>query len=66
VSLPVISELLRYKNLQTTELYLQAIDPRFRDTMRLLEGDVLDLLSEPLAEEKNLHPLTTYSPRAGG
>ena len=46
VSLPVISKLLRHKSLQTTERYLQAIDPRFRDTMRLLEGNVLGLLSE--------------------
>ncbi len=56
VSLPVISKLLRHKSLQTTERYLQAIDPRFRETMRLLEGNVVQLLSEPLAEEK------TYSP----
>jgi integrase len=46
VSLPVISKLLRHKSLQTTERYLQAIDPRFRDTMRLLEGNVLGMLSE--------------------
>ncbi len=46
VSLPVISKLLRHKNLSTTELYLQAIDPRFRETMRLLEGNVLGMLSE--------------------
>ena len=39
VSLPVISKLLRHKNLQTTERYLEAIDPRFRDTMKLLEGE---------------------------
>ena len=66
VSLPVISRLVQHKNLQTTELYLQAIDPRFRDTLRLLEGNVLNLLSEPLGEEKNLHLLTTYSPSAEG
>lgn len=54
VSLPVISKLLRHKNLQTTERYLQAIDPRFRDTMRLLEGNVLSLLSnEELTGEKS-------------
>jgi len=47
VSLPVISRLLRHKNLQTTERYLQAIDPRFRDTMRLLEGDLLNATSIP-------------------
>jgi integrase len=60
VSLPVISKLLRHKSLQTTERYLQAIDPRFRETMRLLEGNVVQLLSEPLAEEKTYSP--TYSP----
>jgi integrase len=46
VSLPVISKLLRHKSLQTTERYLQAIDPRFRDTMRLLEGNILGILKE--------------------
>ena len=46
VSKPVISKLLRHKNQQTTECYLQAIDPRFRETMRLLEGNVMDLLTE--------------------
>ena len=59
VSLPVISKLLRHKNLQTTELYLQAIDPRFRETRRLLEGNVLQLLREPFADEKTYSP--TYS-----
>ena len=43
------SNLLRHKNLQATERYLQAIDPRFREIMRLLEGDVVQLLSEPFA-----------------
>jgi integrase len=56
VSLPVISRLLRHKNLQTTERYLQAIDPRWRDTMRLLEGDLLEpthnLLTGLLTKEK--------------
>jgi integrase len=56
VSLPVISRLLRHKNLQTTERYLQAIDPRFRDTMRLLEGALIEpthhLLSEALTKKK--------------
>ena len=56
----VISKLLRHKNLQTTEIYLQAIDPRFRETMRLLEGNVISFLSETLTENQNL--LTTYSP----
>jgi integrase len=60
VSLPVISKLLRHKNLQTTEIYLQAIDPRFRETMRLLEGNVISFLSEIPTENQNL--LTTYSP----
>ena len=60
VSLPVISKLLRHKNLQTTEIYLQAIDPRFRETMRLLEGNVISFLSETPTENQNL--LTTYSP----
>ena len=46
VSLTVISKLLRHKSLQTTERYLQAIDPRFRETMRLLEGNVLSPLNE--------------------
>jgi len=58
VSLPVISKLLRHKNLQTTEHYLQAIDPRFRDTMRLLEGDILEptgnLLTDLLTKEKGV------------
>jgi integrase len=46
VNLPVISKLLRHKSLQTTKRYPQAIDPRFRETMRLLEGDVLSRLNE--------------------
>ena len=50
--------------------YLQAIDPPFRDTMRLLEGNVLGMFSlkdvtEGISEEKNLlteptHLLTTH------
>jgi hypothetical protein len=62
VSLPVISKLLRHQNLQTTERYLQAIDPRFRDTMRLLEGNVLSLLDTPLtsgSEHQPAHHLLT-------
>ena len=57
VSLPVISRLLRHKNLQTTERYLQPIDPRFRDTMRLLAGSLLNAPSIPtrnLLENKNV------------
>jgi integrase len=49
VSLAVISKLLRHKNLQTTERYLQAIDPRFRDTMKMLDGNVL---SVPINEKE--------------
>jgi hypothetical protein len=47
VRLAVISKLLRHKNLQTTERCLQAIDPRFRDTMKLLDGEFfgVDLLT---------------------
>src|SRR4030042_2764699 len=55
VSLPVISKLLRHKNLQTTERYLQAIDPRFRDTMNLLEGEFFGSTYSP-----------TYSPGLEG
>lgn len=54
VSLPVISKLLRHKSLQTTERYLQAIDPRFRETMRLLEGNVLSLLNEMEIEDQGI------------
>jgi integrase len=64
VSLPVISKLLRHKSLQTTERYLQAINPHFRETMRLLEGNVVQLLGEALAEEKTYSP--TYSPNSEG
>lgn len=59
VSLPVISKLLRHKSLQTTERYLQAINPRFRETMRLLEGNVLELsLGDQLTEKKPTHRTT--------
>jgi integrase len=33
-----VSKLLRHRNFQTTERYLQLIDPNLRQTMRLLEG----------------------------
>jgi hypothetical protein len=52
VPLPVISRLLRHKGLQTTEIFLQAIDPNFREAMRLLEGNVMGLLQE--MDQKNL------------
>jgi len=66
VSLPVISRLVQHKNLQTTELYLQAIDPRFRDPMRWLEGNVLSLLSGSGTEEKTCTCSPTPSPSAEG
>jgi len=40
-----ISKLLRPTNVQTTEGYLQLVAPHLRDTMRLLEGDVVAWLS---------------------
>ena len=54
VSLPVISKLLRHKSLQTTEIYLQAINPSFRETMRLLEGNVMGFLGEQITVQENL------------
>ena len=39
-SLPEISKLLRHTNFQTTERYLQLVEPNLRETMRLLEGNV--------------------------
>ena len=47
-----ISKLLRHKNVQTTERYLQLVDPHLRDTMRLLEGDVVAWLSGKKPEDK--------------
>lgn len=41
VSLPQVSKLLRHKSKQTTELYLQVIDPSSRDAMRCLEDDFM-------------------------
>jgi integrase len=46
VPMAVISKLLRHKSLQTTEGYLQAIDPRYREAMALLEENVLGVLKE--------------------
>jgi integrase len=65
VSLPVISKLLRHKNLQTTERYLQVIDPRFRDTMRLLEGDALTLM-QGIETEKSPSPAPSPAQEIGG
>jgi len=53
ISLPVISKLLRHKNLSTTEIYLRAIDPHFREAMKLLEGNFMEGLSE-VTNERNL------------
>jgi hypothetical protein len=55
VSLPVTSKLLRQKSMQTTEIYLQAIDPSFRETMRLLEGNVMGFLGEQISPRKPTH-----------
>jgi integrase len=44
--LPEISKLLRHTNFQTTERYLQLVDPNLRETMRLLEGNAWSLLKE--------------------
>ena len=46
ISLPVISKLLRHKNLRTTEIYLHAVAPEYRETMKLLEGNVLESLND--------------------
>ena len=47
-----ISKLLRHTNVQTTERYLQLVAPHLRDTMRLLEGDVVAWLSGETPAEK--------------
>ena len=44
--LPEISKLLRHTNYQTTERYLQLVDPNLRETMRLLE-DFTNIVDEP-------------------
>ena len=59
----MISKLLRRKSLQTTEIYLQAINPSFRETMRLLEGNVMGFLGEQITVQENL---LTYSPKKKG
>jgi hypothetical protein len=62
VSLPVISKLLRHQNLQTTERYLQAIDPGSGTSWGCWRA--MFYLSwtrhSPAAQNTNL--LTTYSP----
>jgi integrase len=65
VSLPVISKLLRHKNLQTTERYLQVIDRRFRETMRLLEGDARTLL-QGIEMAKSPSPAPSPAHEMGG
>lgn len=54
VSLPVVSRLLRHKNLQTTERYLQAIEPRYREAIALLEKSPFsnNALMDALTEEE--------------
>ncbi len=47
-----ISKLLRHTNVQTMERYLQLVAPHLRDTMRLLEGDVVAWLSGQARAEK--------------
>ena len=48
--LPEISKLLRHTNYQTTERYLQLVDPNLRETMRLLEGGIEGILKAARAE----------------
>jgi len=48
--LPEISKLLRHRNYQTTERYLQLVDPNLRETMRLLEGGIGSILPEARAD----------------
>jgi integrase len=48
--LPEISRLLRHTNYQTTERYLQLVDPNLRETMRLLEGGIEGILKAARAE----------------
>jgi integrase len=47
-----ISRLLRHTNVQTTERYLQLVAPHLRDTMQLLEGDVVAWLYGQRSTEK--------------
>jgi hypothetical protein len=50
---------LRHKSLQTTEIYLQAIDPSFRETtMRLLEGNVMGFLGNQITGEETYSQAT--------
>ena len=55
-----ISKLLRHTKVQTTERYLQLVDPHLKDTMQLLEGDVVTWLSgDAPGSEKPTHHLLT-------
>ena len=56
ISLPVISKLLRHKNLRTTEIYLHAVAPEYRETMQLLEGNVLEGLGEVINGKVESNP----------
>ena len=50
--LPQISKLLRHTRYQTTERYLQLVDPNLRETMRLLERSIGRILKEAQADGK--------------
>jgi integrase len=44
--LPEVGRLLRHTNYQTTERYLQLVDPNLRETIRLLETFTAPLVDE--------------------
>jgi integrase len=50
--LPEVSKLLRHTNYQTTERYLQLVDPNLRETIRLLENFTAPLGDEARGVEK--------------
>jgi integrase len=50
--LPEVSRLLRHTNYQTTERYLQLVDPNLRETIRLLESFTAPLVDEVREAEK--------------
>ncbi|MEW6659307.1 MAG: site-specific integrase [Thermodesulfobacteriota bacterium] len=50
--LPEVSKLLRHTNYQTTERYLQLVDPNLRETIRLLENFTAPLGDEAREVEK--------------
>jgi integrase len=57
--LPEISKLLRHTNYQTTERYLQLVDPNLRETMRLLEGFAGGLTDRLQEEQEEVTPRVT-------